>query len=128
MYHSENIYGDKHKKQSDARKQLEFPILLVVAAKCFLCLSPYCGLSAACCTNKRYDVWVSRACSRKTIRHTFYCNPKGFAHNRVFYRFLSKPCHILTESLSPTNCNLVAGLLGDAFLHQLALTANVQSL
>ncbi len=61
------------------------------SAKCFLCLSPYCGLSAACCTNKRYDVWVSRACSRKTIRHTFYCNPKGFVHNRVFCQFLSKP-------------------------------------
>ena len=39
---------------------------------CFLCLSPYCGQSAACCTNKRYDVWVLRACSRKAIRHTFY--------------------------------------------------------
>ena len=31
MCHTENTYGDKHKKQPDARKLLEYPILLVVA-------------------------------------------------------------------------------------------------
>ena len=35
MCHSENIYGDKHKKQLDARKLLEYPILLVVASLMF---------------------------------------------------------------------------------------------
>ena len=35
MCHSENICGDKHKKQPDARKLLEYPILLVVACLMF---------------------------------------------------------------------------------------------
>ncbi len=35
MCHSENIYGDKHKQQADARKLLEYPILLVVACLMF---------------------------------------------------------------------------------------------
>ena len=35
MCHSENIYGDKHKKQPDARKLLESSILLVVASQMF---------------------------------------------------------------------------------------------
>ena len=35
MCHSENIYGDKHKKQPDARKLLEYSILLVVACLMF---------------------------------------------------------------------------------------------
>ena len=35
MCHSEHIYGDKHKKQLDARKLLEHPMLLVVASQMF---------------------------------------------------------------------------------------------
>ena len=35
MCHSENIYGDKHKKQPDARKQFKHPILCVVFCQMF---------------------------------------------------------------------------------------------
>ncbi len=35
MCHTENTYGDKHKKQPDVRKLLESPILLVVASQMF---------------------------------------------------------------------------------------------
>ena len=35
MCHSENIYGDKHKKQPDARKRFKHPILCVVVCLMF---------------------------------------------------------------------------------------------
>ena len=81
MCHTENIYGDKHKKQPDARKLLESPILLVVASQMFFMFIAL--------------LWAK-------------CSKLHLAHNRVLCRFLLKPCYIFLNNLLPTSSNLLS--------------------
>ena len=63
----------------------------LLPAKCFLCLSPYWGQSAARCTNKRNDVWVARACSRNPYVIPFIETRKGLPPIGCFVSFCQSP-------------------------------------
>ena len=83
MCHSDNIYGDKHKKTVGCSQTT---------------ITSY--IISGCKPNVFY---VYRPIGGKV---QLAAPIKGFAYNRVFYRFLSKPCHIFTKHFSPINCDL----------------------